>query len=60
MIGTNKLYLNQSQMDDAIEYYLKNVMLKDDKFQVTGVSENKSSGYFEISLEGPAHAEKGN
>jgi hypothetical protein len=60
MIGNNKLQLNSAQMNEAVEYYLKNVMLKDDKFQVTDVSENKSSGYFEIRLEGPAYAEERN
>jgi hypothetical protein len=51
MVGHNQIKLNQSQMIQATEYYLKEVIFKDPKFTVVSVVENKSTGFFEINLD---------
>lgn len=56
MIGNNQLKLNHSQMQEALEAYLKEYVFKDDKFVVSDVSENKSNGYFYVALEGQEDA----
>lgn len=51
MVGHNKLFINQSEMNAAIEYYLNNVVLKV-PCTVNGVEISQRSGEsdFEIKI----------
>ena len=59
MKGHNELNFNQAQMNDAIEYYLKNVFLKEKAFEVSHVGKaHGTNGGFTIKIHSIEETEK--
>ena len=52
MKGSNQIILNPSQMCEAVEYYFKQVMFKDQHFRVNDVksSTRTAQTLFEVSM----------
>lgn len=53
MIGNNTLILNQATINEAVEYWLKNVLLKDEGVEVISVRANSNLDHtFSVELHG--------